>query len=68
MEIIVEGCPVADIKPACWRCGGGWPGTKISTDVLTRAVNKRIVNPKRLGCQVLQDRVEQALGKILKVD
>ena len=60
---IVEGCPVEDglSGGCCHGCGGGWPGTRISTKALTRAVNDSKIDPDKLGCQPLQDRVQAAI-------
>ena len=62
MNKIIEGCPVADGKGSCCRnCGGGWPGTKITTEAMTRAVASVQLDPKKLGCQPLWDRATQAM-------
>mgnify|MGYP001617017024 CR=1 FL=1 len=59
---VVEGCPAADGKAACCRnCGGGWPGTRVTTMAMTRAVQSGRLDPERLGCQPLQDRARAAL-------
>lgn len=63
--IIVQGCPVADGKAACWSfCGGGWPGTRITTKAMTRAVNNGGIIPENLGCQPLQDRAREGLAAV----
>lgn len=58
----VEACPVADGgAPCCRNCGGGWPGTRSTSEQLTAAVEKRKIDPKKLGCELLQQRVAEAL-------
>lgn len=64
---IIRGCPVADNLPACPRCGGAWPGTRITTAGMTKAVAQRTIIPARLGCGVLQERAEQGLERVRKV-
>lgn len=62
-KTIVQGCPVEDgLSGGCCRnCGGGWPGTQISTEAMTRAVAEGTIDPNKLGCQPLQDRARAAL-------
>lgn len=58
----VEGCPAADGKAACWSfCGGGWPGTRVTTEAMTRAVHSGRLDPNKLGCQPLYDRARKAI-------
>lgn len=65
--VIVLGCPVADGGPACCdRCGGGWPGTRITTESLTRVVANGKIDPKKLGCQPLEDRARIGLAEVRK--
>lgn len=62
MNLIVEGCPVANGRgPCCRNCGGGWPGTKVTTEKLTVSVLSGTINPDKLGCQPLQDRARAGL-------
>lgn len=58
---VVRGCPVADGFAACPRCGGGWPGTRLTTEALSRAIADGRITPERLGCGVLEERVRSAL-------
>ena len=68
MNLIVEGCPVANGRgPCCRNCGGGWPGTKVTTEKLTAAVVNGAIDPEKLGCQPLMDRVKAALEKTQQV-
>lgn len=60
----VEGCPVADGKVPCPRCGGGWPGTKITTERMTKGVAAGIINPSLLGCSTLENRVLEYYEKL----
>ncbi|NPV87774.1 MAG: hypothetical protein HPY45_17380 [Anaerolineae bacterium] len=63
--IIVQGCPVADGgAPCCRMCAGNWPGTKITTHALTRAVRRMKVSPHKLGCQPLKERAEAGLKAV----
>lgn len=61
-DLIVRGCPVADGGPSCCHgCGGGWPGTRITTEAITQAVVDGKVVPDKLGCQPLVDRAAAGL-------
>lgn len=55
----VLGCPVADKRPACPRCGGGWPGTKITTEKMTKNIISGTLKPERLGCLPMQGRAAE---------
>jgi hypothetical protein len=58
----VKGCPIVDGVGLCAvRCSGGWAGTKISTEKLTKAVRSKKIYPERLGCQPLEERAREAL-------
>lgn len=62
LVVIVRGCPVADGGPSCCHgCGGGWPGTRITTEAMTQAVAGRMIVPDKLGCQPLADRAAAGL-------
>lgn len=59
---IVKGCPVADRGARCCHgCDGGWPGTQITTEAMTQAVQSGRIHPERLGCQPLVDRASAGL-------
>jgi len=63
-KIEIQGCPIADRigGTECIRgCGGGWPGTQITSEDLTRAVNNGGVRAERLGCGPLMQRAEVAM-------
>ena len=63
--VIVQGCPVADGQAACCHnCGGGWPGTRITTEAMTRVVNNGGIIPENLGCQPLEDRARAGLAAV----
>lgn len=60
--IIVKGCPKADGGSGCCLfCDGGWPGTRIATEAMTRAVRSGRINPNKLGCGPLQERATEGL-------
>ena len=62
----VKGCPIMDGVGLCSvRCSGGWAGTKITTEKLTRAIRSRRIFPEKLGCQPLEDRAREGL-KVLE--
>lgn len=62
VDFSVSGCPVADGGPSCCHgCGGGWPGTRITTGLMTQAVIEGKVVPEKLGCQPLVDRAQAGL-------
>ncbi len=49
-KFIVKGCPAIDGGPWCLRgCRGGWPGTKVSSEVLTQAVRAGTIKPIQFG-------------------
>ncbi len=60
----VAGCPVADGGAPCPRCGGGWPGTKLTTEDLTSLVISRTIKPEKLGCGPLVDRANDGLVRL----
>lgn len=61
----VLGCPVADgMPPCCLFCGGGWPGTRITTETMTDGVLSGRIVPKKLGCQPLEDRAREGYVKL----
>lgn len=63
--VIARGCPVADGQAACCHnCGGGWPGTRVTTEAMTHAVNNGGIIPENLGCQPLQDRAREGLAAV----
>lgn len=62
----VQGCPVADGGAACPRCGGGWPGTRITTEAMTKAVAGGNLDPTKLGCQTLIDRATAGIEELNK--
>lgn len=63
--VIVKGCPVADGQaPCCHNCGGNWPGTRITTEAMTRAVNNEGIIPENLGCEPLGDRARAGLAAV----
>jgi hypothetical protein len=49
------GCPVANGKAPCPRCGGGWPGTKVTAAAMERMLRSGRLKPERLGCGVLKE-------------
>lgn len=63
----INGCPVADGEAPCLRgCGGGFPGTLVTTDKLRLAVQSENFHPERLGCGPLVEngtRGQQILQK-----
>lgn len=64
-DLVVRGCPVADGGPSCCHgCGGGWPGTRVTTEKLTAAVRAVRINPDFLGCQPLADRTRIGLAEM----
>jgi hypothetical protein len=64
-HIVLRACPVADGKGPCSRsCGGGWPGTKATTEKLTKALHNGGVDPDRLGCGPLVERARVAVFQI----
>ncbi|KKU95621.1 MAG: hypothetical protein UY27_C0012G0008 [Candidatus Gottesmanbacteria bacterium GW2011_GWA1_48_13] len=61
----VRGCPVADGGGGCCHnCAGGWPGTKITTEAMTRAVNNGGIDPSKLGCGPLEESARQGLQMV----
>ena len=63
--VIVRGCPVADgLPPCCRNCGGGWDGTRVTTEAMTRAVENGRVIPENFGCQPLEDRARAGLAAV----
>ena len=64
-NIVLKACPVADGKgPCCRNCGGGWPGTKATTEQLTQALHNGGVSPDKLGCGPLTERARAAVSKL----
>lgn len=56
------GCPAANGRgPCAITCGGGWPGTLMSDGALSAAVAARTIDPDKLGCGPIVDRVRAAL-------
>jgi hypothetical protein len=50
------GCPVANGAAPCNHlCGGGWPGTKVTSDKMLKALRQGKLIPEFLGCGPLQE-------------
>ena len=61
----VDGCPIFEKGCGCGRmCGGGWPGTTVSSEALTKAILNGKLNPDKLGCQPLIDRAKEGMEKL----
>jgi len=56
------GCPVAHYEGPCPMCGGGWPGTKMSSVKLIEAAKNGGIRPEMLGCGVLEQQVAGLLA------
>jgi hypothetical protein len=63
----VRGCPVADGEIPCNRCGGNWPGTKITTKKLTKSILSGKINPDKLGCLPLIDNAKYGINLLKKL-
>ena len=61
-NFFVKGCPVADGKTPCNRCGGNWPGTKITSEKLTKSILSGKINPDKLGCLPLMDNAKHGIN------
>jgi len=61
MNVVIEGCPVADGQGPCCSCGGGWPGTQAKSEQLTQALVSGRLIPEKLGCGPLVERATAAL-------
>lgn len=65
---IAQGCPVADGGSSCCHgCGGGWPGTRVTTESMTKAVSGGTIVPDRLGCQPLVARARIGLVEMEEI-
>jgi hypothetical protein len=60
----IKGCPRQEGGLCADRCGGGWAGTKTSTDKLTQAILLYNLDPNKLGCQPLIDRIKAAYNQL----
>lgn len=68
-KIILRACPVADgYGPCCRGCGGGWPGTKATSEQFTRALYNGGINPERLGCGPLVDRARIVVSELARTN
>lgn len=47
------GCPVIHGEGNCPFCGGGWPGTKSSSESLVKSAREFKLRPENLGCGTL---------------
>lgn len=64
-NIVLKACPVADGRAPCGRgCGGGWPGTRATTENLTKALHNGGVDPNKLGCGPLIERARAATQEL----
>lgn len=64
-RIVLKACPAADGKgPCCRNCGGGWPGTRATTEQLTEALHNGGINPEKLGCEPLVERARVAVSEL----
>ena len=64
-DIVLIACPVADKRGPCSRnCGGGWPGTRATTEQLTEALHNGGIDPERLGCGPLVERARVAVSML----
>lgn len=53
------GCPVANGMSACVAfCGDGWPGTRITHEQMTRALEHGTVVIDKLACGTLQEQAK----------
>lgn len=53
----IAGCYALRGSP-CHGCGGGWPGTKSSSEDLTSAAHLGRLIPERMGCGPLEAQVK----------
>ena len=49
------GCPAAHGEGNCPLCGGGWPGTKSSSESLVKSAREFRLRPENLGCGTLAE-------------
>jgi hypothetical protein len=56
------GCPIVNGRgPCAITCGGGWDGTLMSDEALAAAVISEKIDPTKLGCGPIEERVTAAL-------
>lgn len=61
----IQSCPVVEGRRGCViTCGGGWPGTKATSETLTKAALNGRLDPKKLGCGTLQNNARVGLEQL----
>jgi hypothetical protein len=68
MKFEVIGCPVVEGMQPCGRmCGGGWPGTSVSTRALTDAILAGNLDASKLGCGMLICRAQEGIRRLQEI-